>query len=74
MREQMHVRIVPMTGDHVDEVAEKFRIPVLGKMPIDPAVAANCDKGLVELNECPWLETAADAVEAAAPGRGRVNG
>lgn len=59
---------------HVDEVAEKFRIPVLGKMPIDPAVAANCDKGLVELNECPWLETAADAVEAAAPGRGRVNG
>ena len=26
MREQMHVRIVPMTGDHVDEVAELERI------------------------------------------------
>lgn len=24
---------------HVDETAEKFRIPVLGKMPIDPALA-----------------------------------
>ena len=22
MREQMHVRIVPMTGDHLDETAE----------------------------------------------------
>ena len=26
MREQMHVRIVPMTGDHLDEVAELERI------------------------------------------------
>ena len=26
MRQQMHVRIVPMTGDHLDEVAELERI------------------------------------------------
>ena len=26
MREQMHVRLVPMTGDHLDEVAELERI------------------------------------------------
>ena len=26
MRDEMHVRIVPMTGDHVDEVAELERI------------------------------------------------
>ncbi len=26
MREQMHVRIVPMTGDHLDEVAELERV------------------------------------------------
>ncbi len=57
---------------HVDEVAAKYHIPVLGKMPIDPAIAMNCDKGLVELVEAPWLDTAADAVEAAAPKRGRV--
>ena len=41
-------------------------------MPIDPAIALNCDKGLVELVEAPWLDMAADAVEAAAPKRGRV--
>ena len=57
---------------HVDEVAAKYHIPVLGKMPIDPAIALNCDKGLVELVEAPWLDMAADAVEAAAPKRGRV--
>lgn len=26
MREQLHVRIVPMTADHLDEVAELERI------------------------------------------------
>ena len=26
MSEQMHVRIVPMTGDHLDEVAELERL------------------------------------------------
>lgn len=57
---------------HVEEVAAKYHIPVLGQMPIDPAIAANCDKGLVELVEAPWLDTAADAVEAAAPKHGRV--
>ncbi len=57
---------------HVDEVAAKYHLPVLGKMPVDPAVAANCDKGLAELIEAPWLETAADAVEAAAPKHGRI--
>ena len=57
---------------HVDEVAQKYHIPVLGKMPIDPAIAANCDKGLIELVEAPWLEVAADAVEAAVPKHGRV--
>ena len=57
---------------NVDEVAAKYHIPVLGKMPIDPAIALNCDKGLVELVEAPWLDMAADAVEAAAPKRGRV--
>lgn len=56
----------------MEEVAAKYHIPVLGQMPIDPAIAANCDKGLVELVEAPWLDTAADAVEAAAPKHGRV--
>ena len=49
---------------HVDEVAKKFGIPVLAKLPINPDIAVNCDRGLVELVECPEIEGAVDAVEA----------
>lgn len=49
---------------HVDEVAAKFGIPVLAKLPINPEIAVNCDKGLAELVECPEIDGAVDAVEA----------
>ncbi|MCI9576701.1 MAG: Mrp/NBP35 family ATP-binding protein [Clostridiales bacterium] len=48
---------------HIDAVAEKYGLSVLGRLPIDPEIAANCDKGLVELVECPQLDHAADVVE-----------
>ena len=49
---------------HVDEVAQKYDLKVLGKLPMDPDVAKNCDAGLVELCNGDWLDTAADAAEA----------
>lgn len=49
---------------HVDEVAAKFGIPVLAKLPINPEIAVNCDKGLAELVECSEINGAVDAVEA----------
>ena len=49
---------------HVDEVAQKYGRKVLGKLPMDPDVAKNCDAGLVELCNGDWLDTAADAAEA----------
>ena len=49
---------------HVDEVAQKYGLKVLGKLPMDPDVAKNCDAGLVELCNGDWLDTAADAAEA----------
>ena len=49
---------------HVDQIAAKYGLKVLGKMPIDPEVAKNCDVGLVELVNGDWLDAAADAVEA----------
>ena len=49
---------------HVDEVTAKFGIPVLAKLPINPEIAVNCDKGLAELVECPEINGAVDAVEA----------
>ena len=33
---------------HIDEVAEKWNLPVLARLPIDPAVAEAFDGGLVE--------------------------
>ena len=42
-------RHIQVFGDsHVDEIAEKYSLPVLAKMPIDPALAKNADEGLIE--------------------------
>ena len=49
---------------HIDEVAAKFGYDVLARMPIDPRLAALCDKGMLELMENDYLEGAADTVEA----------
>ncbi len=43
---------------HVDEIAEKFNIPVLAKVPMDPKVAALCDAGTIETVEISVLDEA----------------
>ena len=48
---------------HVSEVADKFGYEVLGRMPIDPRLAALCDKGMLELMENDYLDAAADKLE-----------
>ncbi|MBQ6496715.1 MAG: Mrp/NBP35 family ATP-binding protein [Firmicutes bacterium] len=47
----------------VDDVAKEFDIPVLAKLPIDPKLAAATDRGMIELFEGDWLESAADMLE-----------
>ena len=47
---------------HIDEVAKENGLEVLGRIPIDPAVAAACDAGEVEKIDAVWLEKAFDAV------------
>ena len=49
---------------HLEEIAERFGITVTARLPIDPAIAAACDGGTIEMLECPWLEGIADALEA----------
>ena len=49
---------------HVDEIAARYGLPVIAKLPLDPALASVCDKGVVELFEGDWMDSAADAVEA----------
>jgi len=48
----------------LDEVAEEFGLPVLGRIPMNPKLAAACDQGMIELFEGDWLDGAVDAVLA----------
>ncbi len=48
---------------HIDEVAAKYALKVLGKLPMDPTLASSCDKGVIELFEGNWLDAAADLIE-----------
>jgi len=48
---------------HLQEVAAKHQIPVLGEVPIDPALAAACDRGELELLEQNYLQLAVDLID-----------
>lgn len=41
-------RIEPYGPSHLDEIARHFDLDVLGRLPIDPAVAKACDEGTVD--------------------------
>ena len=50
-------------GDsRIDETAEKYGIPVLAKIPLDPKLTALCDRGMTELFENDYVSAVADAV------------
>lgn len=48
---------------HIDGIASAHNLPVLGKLPIDPALAAACDAGQVENVEGNWLDAAVAVLE-----------
>lgn len=55
---------IPVFGtSKVEEVAAEYGIDVLGKLPIDPKLAAACDKGMIELFEGDWLDGAVKKLE-----------
>ncbi|HWT75802.1 MAG TPA: Mrp/NBP35 family ATP-binding protein [Mobilitalea sp.] len=47
----------------IEEIAEKYEIPMIAKLPINPKLAAACDKGMIELFEGDWLDRIADKLE-----------
>jgi len=53
----------------IDEVAAKYKVPVLGRIPMDVKLSAACDAGLIELFEGSWLDKAADKIEALMEGQ-----
>ncbi|RBP43989.1 Mrp/NBP35 family ATP-binding protein [Garciella nitratireducens] len=45
-------------GDsHIEEVAKKYNLKVLAKLPIDPKISEACDKGMIEFLDGNWLES-----------------
>lgn len=48
---------------HIEEIARKHNIDVLAKLPIDPGIAAACDKGSIELIDRDWFENIAEILE-----------
>ena len=50
-------------GDsHVDEITDKYKLPVLAKMPIDPELAKEADAGMIEMFAGDYLDNAAQTV------------
>jgi len=51
-------------GDsHIEEIAEKHNLEILAKLPIDPHIAAACDKGMIELFDGDWFSNIAKILE-----------
>lgn len=50
---------------HVEEVAFRYGISAVAKLPINPKIAGACDRGMIELFEGNWLDTMVDVCLAA---------
>ena len=51
-------------GDsNIEKIADKFDLEVLARLPIDPQIAAACDKGMIESFAGDWLDNVAEILE-----------
>lgn len=51
-------------GDsHIGQIADRYNLPVLARLPIDRKVAELCDQGQIEQFVGDWLDKAADIIE-----------
>ena len=48
---------------HIEQIAADNNITNIAKLPINPKIAAACDKGVIELFEGNWLDVLADKLE-----------
>ena len=49
---------------HVEDIAQRNGIANTAQLPMDPTLAAACDKGMIEMFDGLWLEQIADALQA----------
>ena len=47
---------------HVDEIATKYNIPVIARLPIDPKISALCDAGTIETVETDAFDEAVNKI------------
>ena len=52
---------------HVEEIAKRHGIPNVVRIPINPAIAAACDAGMIEFYDAPWLDDFAEGIKKAMP-------
>ena len=57
-------KIFPFGESQTAKVALEEGIPLLAQLPIDPAIAKECDTGVIELFNEDWLNPVLDAVES----------
>ena len=48
---------------HIEEIAEKHGIPSVSRLPINPSIAASCDRGEIEKVDAPWLAELCGSLE-----------
>ena len=47
---------------HIDDIAKKYGLDVLARLPIEPSIAKACDTGNIESIELPELKDAAKRI------------
>lgn len=50
-------------NSHIEDIAKKYNIKNIGRLPIDTRLADNCDRGLIELYEGDYLDAFSTALE-----------
>lgn len=48
---------------HIKEIADEYKLRVLGKIPIDPKISAACDNGTIEAYDGNWLDPIGKVLE-----------
>ena len=56
-------KLYPFGQGKTLSVAEAHALPLLAQLPIDPTLASECDKGVIELFNESWMDGAIDVVE-----------
>jgi len=47
---------------HIAEIAEQYHVPVLARIPVNPALAKACDEGLIEFMDNDYMKDAMEVI------------